>query len=502
MRRLLVIILLLVVALLYAGYRALVLPPSDMELGNGARLEWVPCWFDVPPTRVTHCAHFFPALDDGEAPLRLPVVVFRHLGLDHRTSPILYLAGGPGGSAWLARDEVEAWYAWLDEVDWPHDFVVFDQRGTGLSEPSFDCPESRRLEERFLHAPLPVAEAMAEGYAALQRCHTRLRQAGIELERYHTPASARDIRDLMASLGDSDWNLYGVSYGTRLAMEVQRHYPDRVRSVILDSVYPPDVDGTMSWPWLLQHSLERLFEACEDDRGCATAHPQLRSRFVDVLERLQREPVLVSLPHPLTGTTLDVRVNDERLVGVVFDALYQWDLIGELPAAIDDLWSGDTGRLRPLLARHVGSLFDPGFSDAVYLSVECHDAHPFDRKTYLEAVEAHPLSAPYTRPLADYDVCEFWQAGRPSAEFLAPVESPLPTLLLAGELDPVTPLEWAESARKGYPNGHLLIFPGIGHSVIDSDQCGVDVARRFLADPYQHPAAPCIKRLPPVQFAP
>ena len=502
MRRLLVPIILTLAILLYAGYRVLVLPPADVVLDNGARLDWVPCWFEVPIGRVTHCAHFFPRHDADETPIRLPVVVFRHVGLDHRTSPVLYLAGGPGGSAWLGQDEVTVWYDWLDGVDWPHDFVVFDQRGTGLSRPTFDCPETRELSLQLLQAPPSVTESMARGYAALQRCHDRLQTTGIDLGRYNTPDSARDVRDLMASLSDKAWNLYGVSYGTRLAMEVQRQFPARVRSVILDSVYPPDVDGTMSWPWLLEHSLERLFGACRADPACAARHPELRTRFVGLLARLADDPMLLSIPHPRTGQMLEVRVNDERLVSVVFDALYQWDLIGELPAAIDALWSGDARRLRPLVALHVGSLLDPGFSDAVYLSVECHDAQPFDRERYLDAVRAHPLVAPYTGPVADYDVCAFWDSGHAPPRFFEPVASTLPTLLLAGEMDPITPAEWAEEAVKGFPNGYLLEFAGIGHSVIDSDTCGVEVARRFLAEPERRPDATCMNQLPPVQFVP
>lgn len=502
MRRIVFPLLLLLALLLYAGYRGLVLPPADATLANGARLDWVPCWFEVPLTRVTHCAYFYPAESDAASTQRLPVVVFRHLGLQHRESPIMYLAGGPGGSAWLGADEIESWYYWLDSVDWPHDFVVFDQRGTGLSEPRFACPEATELNARLLSDPLPTAQGMAQGYATYRRCHKRLRGADIDLSRYTTVASAGDIRDLMNALGHDAWNLYGVSYGTRLAMEVQRRYPERVRSVILDSVYPPEIDGAMTWPWLLHRSLERLFEACRNDAACHAEHPRLKAQFVDLLDRLAEEPLRYAMPHPVSGKMMDVTVNDERLVYVIFDALYQWDLIGQLPATIDGLHRGDKTLLRPLLAMHVGSLFDPTFSDAVYFSVECHDAHPFDRQRYLQNVEAHPLVAAYTRPAADYDVCEFWSSGRAPERFYRPVHSKLPTLLLAGEMDPITPVEWAEQAARGYPNGYLFRFPGIGHSVIDSDQCGVRIARQFLAHPWKKPSAACVADLPPVQFSP
>jgi len=351
---------------------------------------------------------------------------------------------------------------------------------------------------------------MAVGHATVERCHARLQASGHRLDDYTTPASATDVRDLMRALdaawghapGAAHWNLYGVSYGTRLAMEVQRSHPERVRSAVLDSVYPPDVDSTLAWPGLLQDAVERLFTACEADPACHASHPHLRQRFPALLERLARRPLALSLPDPGTGDPLSVQVNDERLLYVIFDTLYQWDAIGELPAAIDGLWRGDSRRLQPLVARHAGSVLDPSFSDAVYLSVECHDAHPFDRQRYLKAVHDHPLSAPYTRAGADHDVCEFWSSGRAPDAFFEPVRSDLPTLLLAGEMDPVTPAAWAEAAAAGYPNGWLLRFPGIGHSVLDSDECGVTVVRRFLADPSRPVQADCMQSLAPVQFAP
>ena len=469
---------------------------------DGARLDWVPCWFDAPLARITHCAHFYPAGDGHEPEPRLPVVVFRHIGLDHRSSPVLYLAGGPGGSAWLAPGEVGSWYHWLDTVDWPHDFVIFDQRGTGLSKPQLACPEARAVSTELLRDPVPAAQGMARGYAALKRCHQRLRDSGGKLDGYNTITSAQDIRDLMAALDGERWNLYGVSYGTRLAMEVQRRYPEGIRSVILDSVYPPDIDATMTWPWLLQRSVERLFETCREDAACREAHPRLRAHFAELLERLAEEPLRLSLPHPVSGKHMDIAVNDERFLYVIFDALYQWDLIGELPTIIDAAWAGNVRRLQPLVAMHVGGLFDPSFSEAVYVSVECHDAHPFDRQRYLDAVRAHPLVASYTRAVADYDVCDFWSSGRAPADFFEPVSSTLPTLILAGEMDPITPVEWAIEAAPGFPNGHLVRFPGIGHSVIDSDNCGVAVARRFLDRPHGNPALPCVDQLPPVQFTP
>ncbi|HDP88336.1 MAG TPA: hypothetical protein ENN42_00005, partial [Thioalkalivibrio sp.] len=165
MRRLRIpIILLLLAGLLYIGYqwghRGLVAPGGSVQLDNGARLQWTDCWFDVPLGRVTHCAWFEPSPDHANTAMRLPVVVFRYRGLDRKPSPVLYLAGGPGGGAWLGPEDIAGWYQWLDGIDWPHDFVVFDQRGTGLGAPKPDCPELKALYARLLGEPLPPAEAM------------------------------------------------------------------------------------------------------------------------------------------------------------------------------------------------------------------------------------------------------------------------------------------------------------------------------------------------------
>ena len=134
------------------AWQALHAPPAPMQLDSGARLEWVDCWFEVPWTRPVHCAYLHTAPEPGATPERftLPVVYLSQSIWERHRPPTLYIAGGPGGSAWLEADEIDFWLQWVDLTDWPGDLILYDQRGVGLSEPAIHCPELQTLRRELL----------------------------------------------------------------------------------------------------------------------------------------------------------------------------------------------------------------------------------------------------------------------------------------------------------------------------------------------------------------
>jgi pimeloyl-ACP methyl ester carboxylesterase len=113
----------------------------------------------------------------------------------------------------------------------------------------------------------------------------------------------------------------------------------------------------------------------------------------------------------------------------------------------------------------------------------------FERRRFLRQLEQFPLVAEIRRHDWDYGACRDWPSGDTGAAFREPVRSHIPTLLLAGEFDPVTPPQWAYLAAQGLSHSYTFTFPGIGHGVLDSDTCASHLVRAFLADP-QDPAVP------------
>ncbi|MCA9904902.1 MAG: alpha/beta fold hydrolase, partial [Anaerolineae bacterium] len=186
-------------------------------------VELTDCWMDLPDGLVegddVDCGLLFvpeDRTDPDSATIELAVAILYASEDDVQPDPIIYLAGGPGGNA---VDELEAW------VDIPYiqdrDLILLDQRGTGYSFPSLNCPEIEESEDD-----------------ATQACRDRLVADGVNLQAYNSAENAADVADLRVALGYDEWNLYGISYGTRLAQTIVRDYPQGIRSVILDSAYP------------------------------------------------------------------------------------------------------------------------------------------------------------------------------------------------------------------------------------------------------------------------
>jgi len=152
-------------------------------------------------------------------------------------------------------------------------------------------------------------------------------------------------------------------------------------------------------------------------------------------------------------------------------------------------------KLKPIVVKYTRWTLDKTFSPAAYYSVECHDREvPVSEQMYADEVEKYPYVKPYVALQWKYDVCRFWDSGRAPKAFFAATHSTIPTLILNGELDPVTPWYWADKVAKTLPNSFFFKIPGVGHGAVDSDECAAKLAAKFLHDPAVRPALDCEKR--------
>ncbi len=465
-------------------------------LENGASIEWHECWFNTQNKTLSqyniYCAwlNTAPAIKSGESEYKLPVVVIRYKGLDYQDDPILFMAGGPGSSILLDESSIsDYWLKWFDKTDTKRDLVLFDQRGVGMSQPSLKCPA---LDESIVHlltASAPPLENARYRYNALKKCHNYLKEKQFPINELGTVYSAQDARDLMDLLGYPTWNLQGVSYSTRLAMEVQRIAPDKIRSMVLDSVYPVNKHLFKEWPSLLARSLERIFEYCEGSDLCQEENGDIRQKFWELANKLQKTPQIFQVSGFEKKNIKHVSVNDETLMAILFDAQYHSGALYDLPFLINAFHQGELHLVKPYINDYIIYQFDETFSESVFWSVECNDNHTFSKEETSEIYEKYPVLRRYL--VEDYDACDIWT--NESRKRIATVinNSETPVLVLAGEDDPVTPSTWADETASVYEKSYLFSFSGIAHSVLESMPCSVELFKEFIINPNIRPSADC-----------
>ena len=480
-------------------------PTSAPELVSAARFEPALCPFVLPEGYIqgenVDCGRLVVPENRGALPspaVRLAVGIFHPEGGATQPDPIIYLSGGPGGSALEAiRYQFDDFFAPVMEGA-RRDLILFDQRGVGVSKPALDCPNvdalaldlSDRVRDGHPASKQETGELVLAAYLACGEALSRV----ADLTAYHSAASAADVNDLRLALGYSKVNLWGASYGTRLALTVMRDHPEGLRSVVLDSVYPPDVDLYVEAPANFSRSLNLLLDSCAANPVCNEAYPDLRTVFFDTVDRLDAAPATRTITDTLTGVGYTTAFDGDALLGFVFQILYETEFKYLLPELIYDASQNDfeaIDRIRgALLAQRAAT------SPGMMFSVQCHEEIPFSSPEAFDAALAHyPESASlFERAAAGglaYRVCAGWGAGRADALENQPVASDVPALVLAGEFDPVTPPAWGRHAAETLSNGYFFEYPGVGHGASAQD-CGREMMRVFWGDPTVAPDDGCI----------
>lgn len=461
------------------------------------RYEVADCPFSVPSDINIECGYLTvpEQRSNPDSPtIQLAVAVVHTNAPNPAPDPVVYLSGGPGAAALeQAIPFARGWSHMLES----RDFVVFDQRGTGHSIPSLDCPESTQLTQELLGQEIPrAAKVQAEVDTALH-CRERLAQSGINLAAYTSAASAADMHDLRQALGYRSWNLFGISYGTRLALTAMRDYPQDIRSAMLDSTYPPQVNLFTAMPANFSRSLSLLFSTCANDPICNQTYPDLETVLRTLVPQLNDDPITVWPQDPITGKAVRIRVDGTELVSVLFRLFYDTYAIPDLPQMIYDTYKGDYGLLTRMQQRRLNRTAG-GFSHGMYFSVSCSEEIAFATVDEVNAsIDTDPLLTTFFTGIPEntpeiFRLCDQWGVQLPDPIENQPVESTIPTLFLAGEYDPITPPSWARLAASTLETSYVYEFPATGHAVIARGICPLTIMRSFLAHPMTAPNASCI----------
>ncbi len=419
---------------------------------------------------------------DGEQ-ISLNVLLLPAIAPAPEPDPLFVLVGGPGQAA---VEQAETLLHFFGDIRRSRDLVFVDQRGTGQSAPlACDLDELRSPGLDLLLDLAPWLEALADCAAALEHPATL----------FTTVQAADDLDWVRRALGYDKINLWGISYGTRLATEMLRRHGDSVRSVVLDGAAPV----ALALPW---HSgedagraLELLHEHCTADAWCAGTQGPLLPRAEAVVRRLAGEPVSVTLAHPRSGRETQVQLSDQAFVGLLRMVLYSRELSRMLPVAVARAYEGDYSTLAVLWLLAEGQQAQLGINLALHYSVVCAEDFSLVRQLGLE--QSQPLLG---LELTDVftQICDFWPVVPMAEEYYRPVTSPVPALLLSGDLDPVTPPRWGEQMAAGLDNGLHLVAPGAHHGVTYHG-CARRLIERFVdAGHHRDLDTTCIQAIAPL----
>ena len=428
---------------------------SGFRLG---RLRFAPCELGRRNSAATTAAFCTPFLvpEDWDKPdgrqIDLKLALVRSDAQVAERDLVVLLAGGPGQAATESYAQVANGFAPLLRH---RNVLLLDQRGTGGSHP-LTC---RANPTDFDTAA--VSEINLDTVRTLTRSCLAEIARDADPSQYTTGAALRDLDAVRQALGAPEFDLVGVSYGTRVAQQYLRRYPDAVRSIVLDSAVPNELVLGSEFAMNLDDAVKRQFDACVQTPACSKAFGDPYASLYKLRDALAARPIDVELREPHLFGLEKKPLNALTLAALVRMFAYSAETSALLPLTIDRALKGDYA---PLVAQ--AEVLNEELADlegnAMQLSVICaEDAdllepRPQDAQLILGDALVRVIRAQ----------CEIWPRGTRSADFHAPMHSDKPALVLAGELDPVTPPRYADAILKGLPNGRKLLAKGQGHSVL------------------------------------
>jgi pimeloyl-ACP methyl ester carboxylesterase len=397
--------------------------------------------------------------------IELRVAVVPAVSTRKRADPLFVLAGGPGMAA---TDFYASVAPVFEPIRRDRDIVLVDQRGTGGSN-ALNC----ELGEEELYET-----AVADIVAQAQRCLRSLRaHAGVRY--YTTSLAVQDLDQVRAALGDDRINLYGSSYGTIVAQQYVRRFPQRVRSVILDGVVPPQLALGAASALDAQSAVDSIFSRCAEQPSCHARFGNPADTYEKVRAQLATHPVWVDLTDPTSGEPYRLQFTGNHLSMVLRLASYTPELAALLPL---DLHEADAaGDYAPLAGQFL--LIDRVYGDAVAEgmnnTVVCAEDVPFYHVTEAERAQLAKTFLGTSQLDGLQAICRIWPHGPVDPDFHQPLHSSAPALLLSGSNDPITPPRYAAEASRGFEHSLSLVVRGFGHGQL-TDPCMAGVMARFV----------------------
>jgi pimeloyl-ACP methyl ester carboxylesterase len=428
-----------------------------------------------------------PAQPDGRR-IELFVARVRAISLKKAPDPLFLIAGGPGTSA---VDLYTSSAGPFDRIRRERDIVLVDQRGTGRSH-RLDCHYKdqdpfQSLDDEVQPGPENI------------KCRDEL-QKGSDLRQYTTSIAVQDLDAVRLALGYQRINLYGQSYGTRVAQHYARRFPQATRTLILDGVVNPEQILGPAIAIDAERALERILTRCKADASCARAFKDPHADYKALRSQLAQKPVRATVSDAATGRPIEFDFTTRHLSAVLRLASYNDDQAALLPLALH--LALHEGNFLPLANqfRVFAQALQEGFAYGMHNSVACSEEAPLVNSAGLDlaALNATHMGAEYVRQLVE--ACLVWPKGVVDSDLHAPLKSDAAALLLSGSDDPVTPPEYATVAQRAFADSKHVIIKGQGHGQLGAPCVDRVMARFVVAGSAKDLDDSCTLKLPTMPF--
>jgi len=389
------------------------------------------------------------------------------------SQPVLFLIGGPGPSGTL-----ESTPAFLkgqpgEFLRLNRDLIIVDYRGVGMSKP-------------FLGCELPA------GPNDIKPCADSYEVSGLDESEVRSAVFAKDADRLVETLGYESVVIYGASYGVRLALTMMREVPQRISHVVLDGIFPPEVNGLSEGAWPVLAGLRKIVTRCQENKECQSAFGDLNDKVETLAAQWSTQKnvaeLLIGLSrfayHPASPLLVETLVSMppvesaklmERLASVRYNNNFEYR--GKNSARPEAETPSEYSVSIPM-------------SLAVMCSEEAAFIHsqPFDQDRHGFSPDLNKLlygisvGSPIP-PAMVVEICKKMPVSAAQSVEIKPVKSEIKTLLLSGGMDMQTSFEWGELVAKNLPNSQHYIFPYSDHVVFFTNACSRSIAKQFIAFP-------------------
>ncbi len=444
------------------------------------RYQEVDCWFVRDNTRCS----FMTVPEDHDKPkssvkIRFPVVILGsgENNNDDRIPLVILGGGGPGNSVGLDKESIDYQASIYKDLleDGDVELVLMEQRGVGTSEPNTACVELINVARRWLQKEPDYKSELEESRNALAQCADRLGDQGFSIKNFNTWQSAADANALRQALGYDKWNILGGSYGVELATIVMTRYPETVAGAVLSA--PVESTGF----WNLTNTYSQAFETfvryCESRQECNDKNPQLRKNFASLLDSLAKNTKRTTLIDSSTNRPIRIFLDRDRFLEIAFNALYDSNRYYNLANALDVASRDIDYLLTPFIHDHLFALVDDRFGDGLSMSIHCQE----DVTNYTQSSKdaSHMFVPGYFANLQEdmKTTCSLLNL-KPKTTPAQPTRS-IPTLILAGELDPLQAVDHGRYWNEWFERSTLVIFPNQAH-YLESDDCTPALIDAFI----------------------
>jgi pimeloyl-ACP methyl ester carboxylesterase len=437
--------------------------------------------------------------------ISLAVAIVKASSAQAKRDPIVWLAGGPGDDA-----ITEIPMALAGKLNADRDVIFMSQRGTYTAQPKLTCEPVDRWAAKTLDMPYDAA-ATGKAYSdATLACRKEMAAKTSDLGAYNSLASADDLSDLRIALRIEQWNVYGISYGTDLALTYMRRRPAGIRSVAIDGVFPPSIAGGVASWTSAGEGINAVFKACWEQPLCRRRYGDLGATFRRLVIQYEATPKTVSVSVPGHAGKVNVKISGGMLL--------QWavspgtHIAGKVPAAFYALANGDPA---PIASTWAIPKLDPNgigvLSNGLFYGVSCGEWVPYETEDKVvasgrRAFPMFPMSILRNAPNLPFmrENCRDWNVPTVSPLVRNEPRSSIPTLLVNSQYDGQTAASFGALVARTLPNSTVVTIPNIAHVAYGSpsaeaNKCAYAIAASFF-DRLNGADTSCIKRVPPTKF--